>query len=280
MTGERIHFSSEAPPSGEERGHHHRAKKSMGQNFLVDDNIARKIVRSAGIAEGDTVVEIGPGSGSLTRFLVSTGADIVAIEKDNSLFRLLGEKFSGAGSLSLIHGDFMDFAFPERSPRVKVLGNIPYNMTSRMVSKIVDDREHIDSAVLMVQEEVAGRLAASAGSKDYGAISVRLNLVADVTRLFAVGPSCFRPRPKVDSRVIKITIRVRERIEREDEFVAFVKRAFGMRRKMLRHFAAHYYGKDSVDLLEEKYRTGRIETMTPEEIYRLFSILERNARSN
>ncbi|MCL5268556.1 MAG: 16S rRNA (adenine(1518)-N(6)/adenine(1519)-N(6))-dimethyltransferase RsmA [Bacteroidetes bacterium] len=255
------------------------AKKSLGQNFLVDDNIARKIVRSACIEKDDFVVEIGPGKGALTRFLLPTGARIEAIEKDTALFRLLREDFTESERLSFVNGDFLDYEFPAGHSLVKILGNIPYNLTSRIVSKIVDERQYVDSAVLMVQDEVAVRLAAGAGTKDYGSISVRLNLVADVTKLFLVSPSCFRPRPKVNSRVIKIVFRTREGIEREDEFVDFVKRAFGMRRKMFRHFVAHYYGKDSIDLLEEKYRTSRIETMAPEEIYRLFSILEHNVRS-
>ncbi len=280
MSGVNKHFDSAAPKSGEDSNRTVFAKKSLGQNFLVDDNIARKIVRSAGIAKDDVVIEIGPGKGALTRFLLTTGARIEAVEKDNVLFRLLSEELGDTEGLTLVNADFLDYDFAGAKSPVRILGNIPYNLTSRIVSRIVDERQHVHSAVLMVQDEVAARLAASPGTKEYGSISVRLNLVADVTKLFPVSPTCFRPRPKVNSRVIKIAIRQRGGIEHEGEFVDFVKRAFGMRRKMFRHFAAHYYGKDSVDLLEEKYRTSRIETMAPEEIYGLFSILEHDVRSN
>ncbi|MCL4538615.1 MAG: 16S rRNA (adenine(1518)-N(6)/adenine(1519)-N(6))-dimethyltransferase RsmA [Bacteroidetes bacterium] len=280
MSGVNKHFGSAAPRSGEVSIRTVVAKKSLGQNFLVDDNIARKIVRSAGITKDDVVIEIGPGKGALTRFLLATGARIEAVEKDNILFRLLSKELVDSEGLTLVNDDFLDYSFAAAQSLVKILGNIPYNLTSRIVSRIVDERQYVHSAVLMVQDEVAARLAASAGTKEYGSISVRLNLVADVTKLFPVNPTCFRPRPKVNSRVIKIAFRHRGGIERESEFVDFVKKAFGMRRKMFRHFAAHYYGKDSIDLLEEKYRTSRIETMAPEEIYGLFSILEHDVRSN
>ncbi len=255
------------------------AKKSLGQNFLVDDNIARKIVASSCITAGDSVVEIGPGDGALTRFILATGVETEAIEKDTNLCRLLLERLGTPSNLRVMNADFLDCSLPSHGPLVKILGNIPYNLTSSIVSKIVDERKHILSAVLMVQDEVAERLAATAGSKEYGAISIRLNLVAEVEKLFPVRPSCFRPRPKVNSRVIKITFKRRSRMEGEDAFVDFVKRAFGMRRKMFRHFAAHYYGKESVRLIEEKYRTSRVEVFEPEEIYKLFSILEHDVRS-
>lgn len=251
-----------------------RAKRSLGQNFLVDDNVARKIVAASCVTEHDVVVEIGPGQGALTKFVLATGALTEAIEKDSNLSRLLLEKFGSSANLNLTNADFLDYSFPSRGTPAKVLGNIPYNLTSSIVSRLVDERKHIQSAVLMVQDEVARRLAAAPGSKDYGAISIRLNLVAKVEKLFLVRPTCFRPKPRVNSRVIRITFIKRNRIEREDAFVSFVKKAFGMRRKMFRHFAAHYYGKESVRLLEHKYLTNRVEVFEPEEIYKLFSILE------
>lgn len=254
------------------------AKKSLGQNFLVDDNIARKIVSSACISDSETVVEIGPGQGALTRFILETGARTEAIEKDAALSHLLLDKLGSSANLKVTNADFLEYDFPSRGPLVKILGNIPYNLTSSIVSRIVDERRHVKSAVLMVQDEVAERLAAAPGSKAYGAISIRLNLVADVEKLFPVRPSCFRPRPKVNSRVIRITVRKRAGIEKEEAFVVFVKKAFGMRRKMFRHFTAHYYGKESVDLIDEKYRTRRVEVFEPEEIYELFSILEHDVR--
>ncbi|MGO9480475.1 MAG: 16S rRNA (adenine(1518)-N(6)/adenine(1519)-N(6))-dimethyltransferase RsmA [Candidatus Kryptoniota bacterium] len=254
----------------------HRAKKSLGQNFLSDPNIARKIVEAMSILEDDTVIEIGPGKGALTALLGAKNANIIAVEKDNQLCISLKHQLFGFSNLNIIHNDFLKYVIPSEASRVKVVGNIPYNLTSKIVSRLVDERRKIDYAILMVQEEVAERLSAHTGTKEFGSISIRLQLVAGVRKLFPVAPTCFQPRPKVNSRVIKIVFKEREPLIDENEFVDFVKKAFGMRRKMFRHYAAHFYGKESIDLLPEKFRTNRIETFTPEEIYRLFLILEKN----
>ncbi len=256
----------------------HTAKRSLGQNFLVDENISRKIVSALQVVPGDHVIEIGPGKGALTRLLAKSGARVTAVEKDSRLAADLRQSLAGYSNLEVLEGDFLEFSFPSSPARCKVIGNIPYNLTSRIVSRLVDERQRIESAVLMIQDEVARRLAASPGTKEYGAISIRLQIVSDVEKLFIVTPQCFRPRPKVDSRVVRFVFKTREPLGDEVGFVRFVKAAFGMRRKMFRHFVVHSYGKRFVDLLEEKYRTGRVETFDPTEIYRIFAILESNAR--
>ena len=269
---------SKRPERSPRANTHRRAKKSLGQNFLVDDNISRKIVGALSVSGEDHVIEIGPGRGALTRLLASGGARITAIEKDAYLAGALKEELSSHQNVEIVTGDFLEYPFPPGVPRLNVIGNIPYNLTSRIVSRLVDERERINSAVLMIQDEVAERLAAPPGTKEYGAISIRLQLVADIERLFLVTPGCFRPRPKVDSRVIRISFRQRMSLNDEDGFVRFIKGAFGMRRKMFRHFVSHNYGKESVDLLEERFRTGRVETFAPSDIYSLFTILEKNVR--
>ena len=261
-------------------GLHHLAKKSLGQNFLIDGNISRKIVESLSISDSDNILEIGPGKGALTRLLAARGASVTAVEKDSHLFDSLRDEFGDYSNLHLVHGDFLSYKFPSTATPTKVVGNIPYNLTSQIVSTLVDQRKGISCAVLMVQDEVACRLSADAGTKEYGAISIRLQLVSDVQRLFSVSPTCFKPRPRVNSRVIKVVFRNTEPLSREEDFVAFVKRAFGMRRKMFRHFVSHFYGKESLDLVPERFKTNRVETFTPEEIYGLFSILEKNAGSD
>ena len=255
----------------------HFPKKSLGQNFLIDGNIAAKIVKSLHLTERDTVVEIGPGRGALTRLIAKEGVTLIAVEKDDELARSLAAEFATANRVKIIHGDIMDFDFSSFGGRLRVAGNIPYNLTSRIVSKIVDDRKNIELALLMVQEEVARRLAANHGTKDYGAISIRLQLVADVSKLFKVSPGCFFPRPTVDSRIVLMNFNAKRDLRDEDKFVVFVKRAFGMRRKMVRHFVSHFYGKEKLGTIGEKWQTGRIETFTPGEIYRLFTLLEKNA---
>lgn len=252
-----------------------RAKKSLGQNFLVDGNIARKIIDALSISNNEPVLEIGPGHGALTRLIARNTSRITAIEKDRHLYHSLMHEFDSIPSFDLINGDFLNYNFPFSNEMVKVVGNIPYNLTSKIVSKLVDFRSKIKFAVLMVQEEVADRLAAKPGTKSYGAISIRLQLTANVKKLFSVPPTCFQPAPKVNSRVVQISFRHREVLAEEDKFVTFVKRAFGMRRKMLRHFIAHYYGKTALQALPENLQVRRMETLPPEDIYNLFSKFSR-----
>lgn len=254
------------------------AKKSLGQNFLIDDNISRKIVTAISPSSDDMVIEIGPGRGALTRLLAMTGSRIVAVEKDRHLAESLRSELSAFTNLEIVTADFLEYNLPDKPLGLKVIGNIPYNLTAPIVSRLVDLRESIDLAVLMVQNEVAARLSAHPGTKDYGAISVRLQLVSEVEKMFVVTPSCFRPRPRVDSRVVRIVFKDKTALGDEEAFVSFVKGAFGMRRKMFRNFVAANYGKDSVELLQEEFRTARVETFTPNEIYGIFATLEKNVR--
>jgi 16S rRNA (adenine1518-N6/adenine1519-N6)-dimethyltransferase len=258
----------------------HRAKKSLGQNFLIDGNIARKIVDALSVSNNETVLEIGPGRGALTRLLMAKTSHLIAIEKDQQLYDSLTKEFASMQSFDLINGDFLDYDFLCINRTIKVVGNIPYNLTSKIISRLVDFRSKIDSAVVMVQEEVADRLAAKPATKAYGAISVRLQLTAEVRKLFSVPPTCFQPMPKVNSRVIRISFNHREPFAEEDKFVVFVKKAFGMRRKMLRHFISHFYGKAALAELPESFQLRRIETLPPEEIYGLFSRLSKTTHSD
>ena len=257
---------------------HRPARKSLGQNFLIDDNISRKIVSALSLSSEDAIIEIGPGTGALTRLLADTGARVTAVEKDVQLAEDLKAELSAQQNVEIVAADFLQYVLPVVPQRLKVVGNIPYNLTSRIVSRLIDERERIDTVVLMVQDEVAGRLSASPGTKEYGSISIRLQLVSEVEKLFAVPPTCFRPMPRVDSRVVRIVFKNRKPLSDEEGFVRFVKGAFGMRRKMFRHFVSHRYGKGSVEIIRERFRTGRVETFAPGEIYELFTILERNVQ--
>ncbi len=256
-----------------QRESHYRAKKSLGQNFLTDANIVRKIIEALQLSESSSVLEIGPGRGALTSMIAESGCTLQAVEKDSDLYAYLSDRLKDTPNVRLIHGDFLQVSFPTSLARMKVVGNIPYNLTSEIVSRVVDERRNIDFAVIMVQEEVAQRLAADVGTKQYGALSVRLQLVAEVEKLFRVSRNCFEPRPNVDSRVVKITFKDRNPLENEKDFVRFVKLAFSMRRKMFRHFTTHFFGKESVALLDPRFLTNRVETFGPADIYSIFKIL-------
>ncbi len=184
-----------------------RAKKSLGQNFLVDPNIQRKIVDAIDPHAGDTIVEIGPGTGALTRSIAASGARLFAIEKDDALADALRHELDHVPSVTIVHGDALRIDLHSIEPQqpVKVVGNIPYNITTPLIFHLLEPGRRPIDIVLMVQREVADRIIAPAGAKTYGALSVGVRSIAAVERLFHVGRNAFRPVPAVDSTVIRIT---------------------------------------------------------------------------
>ena len=185
-----------------------RAKRSLGQNFLVDPNIQRRIVAALDLTPDDEVLEIGPGTGALTRHLAARAGRVVAIEKDDELAAALQAEFTDAAGVTIVHGDALeaDLRALVRDPgRVKIVGNIPYNITSPLIFHLLESGLSAERIVIMVQREVADRILAAPGEKAYGALSVGVRTVADVKRLFHVGRGAFRPVPDVDSTVIQIT---------------------------------------------------------------------------
>ncbi len=253
----------------------HIAKRSLSQNFLIDENISRKIVRALDIQHEDIVVEIGPGKGALTNVLAEAPVKIFAVEKDDQLSYQLKKHYVANPRIRIINADFLEYELPKSLHKIKVIGNIPYNLTTKIISRLVDRRNLIKVAVIMVQSEVADRLIAREGTKSYGALSVRLQLTSSVKKLFDVSRSCFRPSPEVDSSVLLIKFKDQMYIQDEEKFVTFVKSAFSMRRKMIRHFISHKYGKIKAQELQDKINTKRIEELSPREIYDLFLALER-----
>ncbi len=278
MTEKKIRDRGYLPSSSPDAVWPLRAKKSLGQNFLVDNNIARKIVEALNLSSLSTVVEIGPGRGALTRLMAETGARIEAVEKDFYLYRFLKDSLVEYPGVNLVNEDFLTYRFPESVHKEKVVGNIPYNLTSEIISRLVDYRESIDFVIMMLQDEVAQRLSAAAGTKQYGALSVRLQLVGKVEKLFRVSPNCFKPKPNVESRVVRINFIHRGRLEDEPGFVRFVKLAFSMRRKMFRNFVSHYFAKQSLSLLDDKVLTSRVEIFTPADLYSIFLTLRRHGQ--
>lgn len=232
-----------------------RPKKSLGQNFLRDDNIARKIVAALQPQESDTVIEIGPGEGALTVFLAGRVREMILVELDPRAISVLRDRFGNA-STHIVQADFLEYDLAEVSrrtgDRVRVVGNIPYNITSPILFHILDNRAVVKDATLMMQREVARRLVAGPGSKEYGIPSVFCDCFARVEKLFDVSPNVFFPRPEVFSSVVRITPLVTPRYPLIDEgfFRAMVRSVFGKRRKTLRNSLLYFLGDDR-ELLPE-----------------------------
>ncbi len=208
------------------------AKKRLGQNFLVDENIVRKIIAFAQLKKDDHILEIGPGFGALTKELVKILPTFTAVELDRTLAAFIRAEFP---QVHLIEKDILQVPLSEIAgeKKVKVLGNIPYAITTPILFKLLDERAAVHSAILMMQDEVARRLLAKPGTKEYGVLAVQLQAFAEVEYGFKVKREVFKPRPEVDSAVVRLTMRPHTGIMRETVFKTLVRTAFRMRRKTL-----------------------------------------------
>jgi len=215
-----------------------RAKKSWGQNFLADDGILADIARLAVERPGERVVELGAGLGHLTAHLLGRGAEVVAVERDRDMARVLRGEFGDAIRLEEADAARIDFgrlAGPG-DPSVAVVGNIPYHLTSPILFSILDQAGAVSRAVLLVQREVAERLAAGPGTKEWGLLSVLLQQRARVELERIVARGSFHPPPRVDSAVVRIDLGARKPKSVDPErFRRLVKAGFGQRRKTLRN---------------------------------------------
>lgn len=215
-----------------------RPKKSRGQNFLVHQNVIDGIVRLLDLTGGEQVVEIGPGLGFLTCRLLQAGAEVWAVEIDEALVAFIeGRDWGQDAKFHLIHGDILSVPLIDHLPaaRMKLVGNLPYNIATPVLFRIFDWCEHFSVLVLMVQREVADRMMAQPGSKDYGALSVWCQVYGRVTGKLAVAPEAFFPRPKVRSMVLRIDLFERPRVSPVllPVLRGLVRAAFGQRRKTL-----------------------------------------------
>jgi 16S rRNA (adenine1518-N6/adenine1519-N6)-dimethyltransferase len=221
-----------------------RPKKSLGQHFLVHPHQARRIVEALELGGDETVVEIGAGLGALTVLLAGQDRRVVALERDPALARYLQEEiFPEAPKVAVLCQDVLKFDFLELSREIgrplAVVGNLPYQITSPLLFKLMEEREAISRAVLMMQQEVGGRLLAAPGTKDYGILSVLLAYHFAIRRLFYLGPANFFPSPQVDSVVLRLTPAVGSPPARDPRLLArVVKAAFGKRRKTLNNALA------------------------------------------
>jgi 16S rRNA (adenine1518-N6/adenine1519-N6)-dimethyltransferase len=261
----------------------HRAKKSLGQNFLVDPNLQRRIVQAIQPGPGDEVLEIGPGLGALTRHLAPLVRRLVLVELDDELARRLRETYAGDPRVEVVHADFLDVPLERLSAdpaALKVIGNIPYNITTPILFSLLERRPRPREIVLMVQREVADRILAPAGSRTYGALAVGVQSVADAERVLHVGRRAFRPAPDVESSVVRIVPHAPPRLDPQTEGAvrALTRIAFGQRRKQFQRILrdAHHLTPEQVAALEGE--TGfdlrqRPEQLSPPQFVTLARVL-------
>jgi 16S rRNA (adenine1518-N6/adenine1519-N6)-dimethyltransferase len=211
-------------------------KKSLGQNFVVDPNTVKKIVRLAQIKSDSRVVEIGPGLGSLTLALIDTGAEVSVVETDGALIPLLTEVLNGGARI--VHADARTVDWQDLAPGKgwDLVANLPYNIATSLVIELLDEVPSVDRMLVMVQREAGERIAAKVGDSAYGAVSVRVALRAKATVVGSVPPSVFYPKPRVASVLVAVERHKQMETSREvtEEMIRLLRLSFGQRRKMLR----------------------------------------------
>ncbi|HTQ64240.1 MAG TPA: 16S rRNA (adenine(1518)-N(6)/adenine(1519)-N(6))-dimethyltransferase RsmA [Puia sp.] len=241
-------------------------KKSLGQHFLQDENICRKIIKALKEQSFNQLLEIGPGSGALTKYLLQLeNVDLKVVEIDNEKVEFLKKNYP-ALEHKIIHEDFLDMNRPF-SGKFIVIGNFPYNISSQILFKILDWKKDIEAMIGMFQKEMAQRAAAKEGSKIYGVLSVLIQAFFEVEYLFEVNEKSFYPPPKVKSAVIKLIPRTNiVPMRSEKDFFVLVKTAFNQRRKTLRNAVRPLFDES---ILEEKVFDKRAEQLTIEDFAQL-----------
>lgn len=215
-----------------------RFSKSLGQNFLIDNSVLADIVDGAEISKEDLVIEIGPGVGTLTRELLKKAKKVCAIELDSDLIPILNEELKEFNNFELIHKDALKVDFSEvigEEESVKVVANLPYYVTTPIISKLLNEQYNFKSLTIMIQKEVGERIAAKPNTKEYGALSILVQYYCDADIVRRVTPESFMPRPKVDSIVLRLDKLDAPRSEVKDKnlFFKVVRQCFNMRRKTM-----------------------------------------------
>ncbi len=243
----------------------------LGQHFLRDEGVLARIAATLELRPADRVVEIGPGEGVLTRHLLAAGARVTAIEIDPQLAAGLRERFDSKANFELLEGDVLDTDLEAllAGERAALAGNLPYHITSPIVRRALDLADRITRAVFLVQKEVGHRICAGPGSRDYGYLSVLCRLRAEPELLFRVSPGSFRPPPKVDSAVVRLTPLAKP--APEPELVRFLEAAFRQPRKTLRNNLAALYGKKRLD--QTPQAAQRAQQLSVEQLRALFEQL-------
>ncbi|MEW9702444.1 16S rRNA (adenine(1518)-N(6)/adenine(1519)-N(6))-dimethyltransferase RsmA [Paenibacillus sp. SI8] len=264
-------------------------KKSLGQNFLIDQNILNKIVSAADLGPDKAALEIGPGIGALTQQLAKLAGRVLAVEIDQRLLPILGETLEPYPHATVVHGDVLKLDLPELFRQhfegvagVSVVANLPYYITTPIIMKLLEEKLPLENIVVMIQKEVADRMAARPGTKDYGSLSIAVQFHCEPELVTIVPRTVFVPQPNVDSAVIRLRVRKAPPVDVADEdfFFEVVQASFVQRRKTIyNNLAARFFTKENKPELEalliasgiEPQRRG--ETLSMEEYARLSAAL-------
>jgi 16S rRNA (adenine1518-N6/adenine1519-N6)-dimethyltransferase len=283
-----------AKASAKKSGAGEKRKPKLGQNFLIDLGAAQRAVEALGDVSSRTVIEIGPGRGVLTDVLAGRAKHVIGIELDRVMAAQLRMRYATRPNVEILESDFVAAEFtsmvgrrpgplhdlrPTQPETVDVIGNLPYYITSDIVLRILELHEHIERAVIMVQREVADRIAAEPGSRDYGLLSATVQLFARVDKLFTLPPGAFSPPPQVHSSVVRLTMasRLEELQVEEGPFIAFLKLAFAQKRKTLVNNLRGQYGADAIKAALKSARLRadvRAEAMPLEKMASVFRALQ------
>ena len=217
------------------------ADKSLGQNFLVSDEVVEGIVESANINKEDIIIEIGPGLGVLTNLLLEKSDDVIAVELDNRMVEIISDRFKEKTNLTVIHEDILKVDLKEllnnrkksENSKVKVVANLPYYISTPIIMKLLEQNQIIDEIIVMVQKEVGQRLTAKTGTRVAGAITYAVEFYSDATAIINVPKESFVPSPKVESAVIKLKIKSKTQNVNKEMLFKVIKTAFSQRRKTL-----------------------------------------------
>lgn len=266
--------------------HDFRLSKSLGQNFLTDKHIIDKIIECTHITKEDLVIEIGPGIGVLTEAAASQADKVIAIEVDKNLIPVLEETLADYENIQIINQDILKADLSKiikdnyRGGSVKIIGNLPYYITTPIIMKILEERVPADSITIMMQKEVADRIKSPPGSKTYGAISVAVQYYCTVKQIASVPKEVFVPQPKVDSAVIRLDVRREKAVDLIDEriFFACIKAGFGQRRKTLLNSLTGVEGlsKESIKRILEEAKVDsmrRAETLSLDEFAKIANLI-------
>ena len=222
-------------------------QKKFGQNFLIDEHVLEKIISAAGIGPDDFVVEIGPGIGTMTQYLAHAARGVAAVEIDKALIPILQDTLSAYDNVTVINEDVLKVDLKELAEKmnegrpVKVVANLPYYITTPIIMGLFESHVPVESITVMVQKEVAERMQAGPGTKDYGALSLAVQYYAEPYIVANVPPNCFMPRPNVGSAVIRLQVHKNPDIRVKDESLMFriIRASFNQRRKTLQNSLSH-----------------------------------------